>query len=129
MILRKIQKLSVHRRVIYIMKKAKFLVFSLLRRVNSWTLTSSLSFIEWDRNWEELSDKFYFVFLLFYRFRVIARGVIPDTSLIFKRRPATDAIAYWFICLFFRLFNLKNFFSLVFLLIWVHFKYLVLQLI
>jgi len=27
-------------------------------------------------------------------FHVIARGVIPDTSLIFKRRPATDAIAY-----------------------------------
>jgi len=26
-------------------------------------------------------------------FHVIARGVIPDTSLIFKRRPATDAIA------------------------------------
>ncbi|CAF2933999.1 unnamed protein product [Rotaria sp. Silwood2] len=26
-------------------------------------------------------------------FRIIARGVIPDTGLIFKRRPATDAIA------------------------------------
>ncbi len=25
---------------------------------------------------------------------MIARGVIPDTSLIFKRRPATDDIAY-----------------------------------
>ena len=28
------------------------------------------------------------------RFRVIARGVIPDTNLMFRRRPATDAIAY-----------------------------------
>ncbi|CAF1245225.1 unnamed protein product [Adineta ricciae] len=27
------------------------------------------------------------------QFRVIARGVIPDTSLMFRRRPATDAIA------------------------------------
>ncbi|CAF1260195.1 unnamed protein product [Adineta steineri] len=29
------------------------------------------------------------------QFRVIARGVIPDTSLIFKRRPATDALAIY----------------------------------
>ena len=27
------------------------------------------------------------------QFRIIARATVPDTSLIFKRRPATDAIA------------------------------------
>ena len=38
-------------------------------------------------------------YTMYYRFQVIARGVIPDTSLIFKRRPATDALAY-VLCLF-----------------------------
>lgn len=52
------------------------------------------------------------------RFRVIARGVIPDTSLMFRRRPATDAIAYVMIHLEYFQFV----FGLVYRWIWVRFK-------
>ena len=60
------------------------------------------------------------------RFRVIARAAIPDTGLVFKRRPATQAIAYVQLEIHSFQHLISDLFYLGYLLIWVHFKFSVL---